>query len=365
MTTDELRQICVRYIKLSVSFQWIPNQDFSYSETVLKTFDEGKLYGGIPYINTASGNLYRIMEYYDPETGILDCSFFADSPRLFGTACSGTAGWAWSRVVNSAEISWTHSMNVKHGFVPVGPYQYDHSFDRVWSGSPGDPNNRMTLYSWKTVCKENGKQVMYESYAETLPADCFSSNGHVRMSVEKPNVVRKEDGTIDGKKSTVILAEQGLYNTGEKHKRTTSDGTVYQIRGDDGSAFTFEELYKDGYVPHTFKEFLGTDPVEKGAVTTEQTSPTTTTNDLVRGKLISNYPISDVIVTVRDAAGAEKLRFVRRMENHFTREVELLKALPITGYIQAYEASGDHTITIEAQISTGEKLVAYSGTLVK
>ncbi|MBR3837144.1 MAG: hypothetical protein IKJ74_03275 [Clostridia bacterium] len=364
MTTDQLRQICIDYIKLSVSFQWLPDRDMALGDDkdTFRSFKEGNLEGGIPYINTASGNLYRILEYYDSETGILDCSFFGENPKLFGTACSGTAGWAWYRVVNSAEINWTHSMNVKHGFVPVGPYKYDHSFDIVWKSNPD--GTRTTFYSWKDVCKENGKQVMYESYAMTLPADCYSSNGHVRMAIDKPVVVRNEDGTIDGEKSYVMQAEQGLYNTGEHHRRTTSDGTEYLIRGNDGRAFTFAELFKDGYVPHTFKEFLGTDPVEDGAASLDYTDASITPEALTKATLTANYSISDVFTVIRDAEGKEIAAYTKRMSNHFTKQVGMGKAtLPAT-YLAPYVQKGGHTIEIRAQLSTGAIVTAYSGALV-
>jgi len=367
MTTDQLRQICIDYIKLSVSFQWIPDRDM-YVGTEEKghgsyqTFTEGNLEGGIPYINTASGNLYRILQYYDSETGILDCEYLSKNPKIFGTACSGTAGWAWYRVINSAEITWTHSMNVKHGFIPVGPYKYDHNFDIVWKSNPD--GSRTTFYSWKDVCKENGKQVMFESYGMTLPADCFSSNGHVRMSTEKPVIVRNEDGTIDGEKSYVMLAEQGLYNTAEHHRRTTSDGTEYLIRGNDGRAFTFAELYSDGYVPHTFKEFLGTDPVEDGAVSIGITDATISPLAINAATLTSNYPISDIFTVIRDAEGNEVGKYTKHTTNHFIKSLEMQGATLPASILSQYAVKGGHTIEIKVQISTGALLTAYSGQIV-
>ena len=132
MTTDELRQICVDYVCLSVSFQWIPGQTYEYiTGSMNKTmkFEEGQLYGGIPYINKASGNLYRILEYYDKETGVLDLSYFSNDNMVFGTACSGTTGWGWARVINSAKCGWTSGLNVKNGLLRVGPYVYDDRID--------------------------------------------------------------------------------------------------------------------------------------------------------------------------------------------------------------------------------------------
>ncbi|MBR2616518.1 MAG: hypothetical protein IKC69_07565 [Clostridia bacterium] len=362
MSIDELRDICVRYFKLAVSFQWIPDGDMILEGETdpYRSFTEGVLYGGIPYINTASGNLYRILEYYDEETGILDTSWLGKHPDLFGNACSGSAGWAWYRVINSAEISWTHSINAAHGFVPVGPYKYDPNYQHIWTTVNG---TRVYEYSNKTICKNNGKQVMFESYALTLPADCYGSNGHVRMAAEKPVVVRKEDGTIDGNASYIILVEQGLYNTSDAHKRVTSDGTVYRIRGNDGGKWTFEQLYKDGYIPHTFKEFLGQDPIEPGEATIEHSGPTASSRDLAKGNLKATYPISDVFTTVYDKDGKAVLAYKYRSERHFVKSIALAECIPFS-YFSKYQANSDHTVEIKAQIANGELITVYSGTLI-
>ena len=139
MTTDQLRRICVDYVCLSVSFQWVSNVDYEYSAKQGKAAPivEGKLYGGIPYVNTASGNLYRVLDHYDPATGVWDLRPFVENRFLYGTACSGTAGWGWARVVNSAVCKWTHDLNTHNGLLRVGPYTYDDSIVRF--GADGAP----------------------------------------------------------------------------------------------------------------------------------------------------------------------------------------------------------------------------------
>lgn len=362
LTTDQLRQICVDYLQLSVSFQWIPDRTFSYSDSDVKKFYEGKLEGGIPYINVASGNLYRFLEFYDDETGVVDCDQIARYPDLFGTACSGTAGWAWSRVINSAQISWTSHMNVAHGFIPVGDYKYDTSIEIMWYSNPD--GTRTYNYTAKDVCKQNGKQVMFESYAKTLLADCFSSGGHVRMLVEPINVVRNpEDGTIDGEKSTATLGDQGLYNTGDHHTRTTSDGTSYQIRGNDAKAYTFNELFEDGYLVHTFAEFLGTDPAESATASITHSEPTITATQLSKDELVANYPISDIFIKVNDANGNEKMNYKKRMARHYSKSTELSKVAP-TAYLENFAKEGGCTIEISAQLSTGDLITVYQGDLI-
>ncbi|MBR7164943.1 MAG: hypothetical protein IKD18_01560 [Clostridia bacterium] len=366
MTTDELRKICVDYVKLSVSFQWytdrfvfVPSTRSTPDVFPARSFYIGKLNGGIPYINTASGSLYRILEFYDEKTGLLDTEYFSKNPQFFGTACSGTAGCGWHRVVNSAEISWTHSMNVAHGFIPVGPYKYDHSQKQIWEKIDG---KRVYFYNAKTVCKENGEQVMFESYALTLPADCYSSNGHVRMCAENPVVVRNEDGTIDGEKSYVVLVEQGLFTKGDHHKRKTSDGIEYLIRGNDGHAFTFIELFNAGYLVHTFAELIGTKKVDIAEVGIGHEGETINGESLYSSPIKANYPISDIFITVKDENGEEVKKHIFRVHPHYVRTVAAKKYLP-EGLCEFCD--GKHTIEISAQLFNGQKLVAYTGTLCK
>ena len=365
MTSQELRQICVDYIKLSVSCQWVSDATFYFEEAdkdnVEKKFDEGKLYGGIPYVNMASGNLYRFMEYYDSETGILDTSCLVEQPELFATACSGTAGWAWARVINSVKISRTTTINQKHGFIPVGPYTYDPEIDEMWEWN--ENGEKKYLHDTVDICQENGKQVMFESYAQSHLADCFSRTGHVAMTVIEPVVVRNADGTINGKESYVELAEQGLYTRAKFHLRTTSDGTVYRIRGNDGRKFTFDTLYEKGFLVHTFAEFIGTDPVEEGKVTIQHRDDTATVADLCRGKIESNYPVSDVFTTVRDAEGRVVLEHVARTPRHFSKSLVANDFIP-REKLAGIPANGTYTVEITARISTGETLPVYSGTLM-
>ena len=359
MTSDELRQIVVDYLKLSVSFQWVCDRYLAFSDKPAQTFYKGKLYGGIPYINTASGNLYRWLLYYNEETGVMDTTHLAEIPRLFGTACSGTAGWALHRVVNSAEISWTHSMNVIHGFVPVGPYRYDYSKPICWTKNPD--GKRTLHYSCKKICKANGEQIMFESYAMALPADCFSSNGHVRLAGEKPVVVRNEDGTIDGEKSTVTLIEQGLYTVDSYHKRKTEDGTDYLIRGCDGKAFTFLELFNAGYLVHTFREFLGLDPVEDGKAEfiQKEAEEGAEPEPLM---LEANYPSSDVFTSLKNEKGEEVHRHVKHACPHFVYRMKATDCLPVEALKEAREQEG-FTVEVKAQLSTGVLYTVYSGPL--
>ena len=66
-----------------------------------------------------------------------------------------------------------------------------------------------------SVCNANGKQIMYESYAQLKPADGLytqyneAKNSHMRMVAAAPTVVLDEAGNIDGLQSFVTYLDQG------------------------------------------------------------------------------------------------------------------------------------------------------------
>jgi len=369
MSIDELRQICIDLISLQVSFTWVPEETLTYlvdRHGVNVTIEEGVLRGGIPYVNVASGNVYRIMRYYDPETGHLDISQLGIDKERFGTACSGSACWGWGRVVNSARLSWTGNMTPANGFIPVGPYQtvgpdvtqFGHAFD-------GDPNPATDC---SDIANLNGSQVMYESYALMHKADGLVNNGHVTMCSSEPVVVRKADGSIDGEESYLLWCEQGLYQTGASHTRTQADGTSYQIQGNVNLKRTFASLFKDSYLPFTFAEFLGTDPVEKGEAylvkeNGERVSGTGfSAGEIQTFKLESNYNISDVYTTIRDPQGNVVVDYFKASANHFVRSFDMKSAFPAPAIPQFVKGDG-YTVEISAMISTGEKIVVYSSNI--
>ena len=183
------------------------------------------------------------------------------------------------------------------------------------------------------------------------------------MSYSDAHVVYKDDGTIDGDQSYAVLGEQGLYNTGDAHTRYTADGTSYQIRGQDGRKWTFKELFADGYLVHTFKEFLGEDPVEPGCVTLSHKGSTATADQLAQGNLTANYIISDVFTKIYDESGKAVYDYAARSTDHFTKGFATADCLPIEALRQYQD--GKHTVKITCQIANGELIDVYSGTLVR
>ncbi|MBR2616378.1 MAG: hypothetical protein IKC69_06850 [Clostridia bacterium] len=361
MSSDQLRQICLDYMRLQLSFPWTPTEALIHDNLNVNRYP-GKVYGGIPYLSTGSGNLYRAMEFYDPETGRIDTTAFKKDVARFSNACSGGAFWAWGRVINSANYSWTWSITQYNGFVNVGPYTYSKTLENFHEANSTSPNK----YTAKNVVLENDEQTMYESYALLLPADGLVHPGHVRMNASVPTVVRNADGTIDGKKSFTTYCDQVKYTDEAHHKRTQEDGTEYRVQGGVDVQISFEELYRTYYIPFTFKEFLGTDPVEKAEVTLSVPEGVVSIRELAKAKLEANYAISDVFLNILSPEGDVLYSRVRRMDDFFTREVSFQKEVFVSSVIrdtEGFEEGGKNRVEISCQLSTGERLTVYTATL--
>ena len=414
MSAQELRELCLRYFKLHLSFLWTPSENVEcyptgspslygkymqqYAGQENADFDKntgkalltGNIYGGIPYSNVSTGSLYRWLEYYDESTGTMrlldalaengsydngawmtqqheykrdasgnlldkngklcaktgldpvlaDEDFAAtlytvvykknsdkslllvegedgllypiidtllyNSLRYFASQCSAGSGWAWSRVINSANFVWSSGATVANGFIPVGLYTYEYEYGgktygmenitALGSKSSSNPLGWATkdiAQHWinKTETAADQEkfgigQSMYECYALLQPADCVVDDGHIMM-VTGVHVVRREDGSIDPKNSYVTIYEQfndayGFYGTlgeGENsanyivHGGYVSDfddtkSSYAENNGDFGERiFTFQYLLfkdksddkvtniTDPYIPFTFAEF--------------------------------------------------------------------------------------------------------------
>lgn len=361
MSADQLRQICLDYFRLQLTFQWTPAKNLNYIVTTGGTsvsLSAGTVYAGIPYISESRpGSLYSLMQYYDPTTGILTpVSTGQNFLMLIGQHCAGGATWGWNRVVNSTKTQngRTQKMNHAHGFLRVGPYSYPDDLDQ-WSREEGGLTTRQ-------VCLNNGEDVMYRSYAELRPADglvlVLVGGMHVRM-VSSVHVERV-NGVIDGEKSYVLFLDQGS----SWESVTQPDGTVVNVQGGVDEKASFQQLYKSGYVPFTFAEFLGTDPVEEGVCTTSAPLGAQATVEELKGLTVTaNYPIATVTFTVTDANGALLHKSIRAPSgsNYKFFEVKLISL--ITSALPHMKKSGA-TTEIAVRIGNGESFTVFSGTVI-
>lgn len=357
MTVEEMRQLCVDFMYLSKTALWTPSEEHSFIRSnsgEKDVLEMGTVYGGMPYVGTQGcGNVYRMMDYYDPETGVLQIKQAASPIRLFGNHCSGTVYWAWARVINSFTYGPTANLTHVNGCLRVGPYTYSDDVFK-FTGESGT----------SAICEENGQQVMYQSYAKLLPADGLVFNngsGHVVMCSEAAHVEYTGTGEIDGAKSYVIIMQQ----SGAWNEQTNSSGDKYQMKSSVNSKWTFESLFKRSYLPFTFAEFLGTDPVEDTQCEYSFTGDVITVKEMFSATVESNYGISDIYTVVRNAAGEEVYRHAMRSNTLDCKGLRIQEKSSFTDSWGTLDvSSGDFTVEVLCQLSTGERPTVYTGKLV-
>lgn len=356
MTVEEMRKLCVDFFRFEKSFLWIADRDMKYLYTQSEKIDEitkGTVYGGLPYVTVASGNVYRLMDYINEETGVVCLEDAKAAPFLFGNQCSGSAFWAWGRVINSVDYGYTVSFVEKNGFIKLGPYTYDEKMQRYDEG-----------VSTADICEANGTQTMYQSYAMLQPADGlveYTTAGHVIMCSSVPHV-EYIDGTdqIDGEKSYITIIEQSTkWQTG-----TNESGDTYQYKNSCDKQMTFDKLFKAHYLPFTFGEFLGTDPVEETQCTFSFTGDTITVKELFGSKVTANYGICDIYASVKDSSGKEVYRHAVRVKMTGDTELALTRNGNVAKWGTLDVSSGDYTVEVSCQLSTGERPTVYTGKLV-
>ena len=141
----------------------------------------------------------------------------------------------------------------------------------------------------------------------------------------------------------------------------TKNGKTYKVQGGVDKKYTFAKLFKTSYIPYTFAEFQGTDPVEQGSATLDTEKTELTLDELIGAKLTANYIISDVFVEFINADGKTVDRKEIRNGYGGIMSVELSKGVFAAG-TKKY-ADGKHSVRITAQIGNGEKITAWEGKL--
>ena len=411
MSEDELRDIVVQFMKLQLTFAYTPSFEgmtsYKYYIKNLKgrygfegcqiPFEEGKYYGGIPYVGNASGSVYRWLPFYDADTGVMDWTPIINSRRInwthsgtvypdvssaiFGNSCSSSCFWAWARISNQLKSCWTSGWVPKNGYVKVGEYTL----------ANGDTNHGG---STKNVCNTNGVDVMYKAYASMKRADGLVQSGHAVMIVADPVVVYNDDGSINGEKSYVCVAEQkasfltAAPSSGgvELYSPLNANGTTYRIMGNywgtvvngvvKDMEWSFEELYDKGFLPFTVPELIGLDPIEEAEVGFSHEGSTITMYELSAASVTSNYFISDIHFTVKDKSGNETYigMYASSTEDYLDYTPTVLSNALIKNKIYSSKTyikteldkymNGDYTIIITCRVSTGELLTVYTGTLI-
>ena len=365
MSTEEARQAVMDFWYYVKTALWIPDARYDiYKDNELvegqrdwkRCVEAGMVYGGLPYVSSATGSIYRLMDYIDEETGVVDITSAGFYPKQLGGMCSSGCYWAWARVMNSADYRWCADSVASRGYIPVGPYTYDLTITRlIEDGDQGTDN----------ICRANGEQVMFQSYANMKKADGFitlyEKNGHTLMCSIDPVVIYHEDGTINGDESFMHIIDQGAIWV----EATSPNGIPYRYERNMDKKFTFRQLYDDAKIPFTFGELIGTDPIEETECSFSYTGETITKSQLFKSKVTSNYNIADVYVIICDSKGNEVYKHADRVTVPSTREVKISKVKDRTvdwGSLNDLNPGKEnYTLTVEVQLGTGERPVVYTG----
>ena len=421
MTEDELRDVIVKFMYLQLNFAFTPEysgraESYSYYiknlysayngksnlENLRVKYDEGKYYGGVPYMGNSAGSLYRWLEFYDPITGAMDWDPILRTKRgwtdsgisysdvgspYFGNTCASSCVWAFMRVTNKIDTFWTNTWIPANGFVKVGDYDLSADEDH---GS-----------STKSLCSKNGKKKMFAAYAKIQKADGLVQTGHAVMSLSDAVVVYGADGNIDGDASYILVAEQkASFLTASPDKGGVDlyspmgdKGLTYRITGNYAGnvvndqvkemKWTFNDLYSKGFLPFTLPELAGTDPVDKAEVTLNLSGKPYTAEEIKASELKnmtvkSNYAISDLHFTIRDKDGKQVFTAMYAKPASDTVSLKVYSvssALTSNALYQnkgiininvcEYAALGTYTLEITARVSTGELLTVFNGLLTE
>ncbi|MBO5867669.1 MAG: hypothetical protein J6Q54_02015 [Oscillospiraceae bacterium] len=356
MTEDEMRQLVVDFYNYSKTVVWVAGSDVTYQvNTALgrNTLRTGTVYAGMPYVSLGSGNIYRLMDYMDTEKGVLDAASAGQVETLFGNQCSISTFWAWGRVMNSANYCYTKDAVVNNGFLRVGDYTY-----------PDDVKEFSAVYGTLSVQQDNGEEVIFESYAQTKKGDGMVHNnqsGHIIMLTGDTVVVRDAEGKIDPENSYMIYSDQ---NTPWRTD-TNAQGDTYNYTSGVDKQMSFRKAFDKYYVPFTFKEFAGLDPVEETEVSYSHSGETLSRSQLFGSKITANYSLSDIYVQIFDKKGNEVYKLAVRAtvptiyELTFTEEGENVIAWGSLDNVTA-----DSTAKVYVQLATGERPTLWEGKFI-
>ncbi|MBR3972740.1 MAG: hypothetical protein IKJ99_02165 [Oscillospiraceae bacterium] len=372
MTEQELRQLCVDTFRLNMTMPWTPNQPISYAYQLLGRTSEvvmpiGLAYSGMCYAtgikNATYGNPWKMLPYWDPETGVLDVEAMGEETlSRISSACAAGAQQGWHRVSDSCGLSDMANYSMyESNILPVGPYTYGpHTYNY----------NFVTRTATSEIIAANGNEVMYESLAQMKMADgLFSSpSWHVMMCSQDPVVVRYPDGTVDPTQSYLHVHEQGASGTRtDDHNYLQENGKTMRPLGTIDKKYTFQTLLEKGYIPFTLKEFTGEEPVEPGkAWVGSETAALENGKDMIASEIFTkniytNYSLCAVQVEVHSPDGTVLVCYNPNIHTR-TNNASLMDCL-LKDRVTPY-ANGKNTIHVYARLANGELVEAFN-TLLK
>ena len=165
---------------------------------------------------------------------------------------------------------------------------------------------------------------------------------------------------IDGDKSYITIVHQT--SAGWASGKTAA-GKVYQIKNGVDVQIPFRKLFSNSYIPFTFGEFTGSNPVEATTCNINLSGSEATENMLFSARITSNYSITDAYIIVKDSSGKQVYKHAVRNSTAYGKTLTLAKSgenVDSWGTL----SKGTYAVEVVAQLTTGERPTVYTGNLV-
>ena len=290
MVIDKISQYVDTYFKYDKDYKYV-----LYGADI--TLKAGVLHGGLPYTyySSISPDVFLDFAVSHDNNGVYTLSFpMGYDPYYWGGSCGNAAYWAWATVSSTIRFSYSANMTEKNGVYTVGIFTYD----------PEKDINGDTWQDTAAICKANGMDVMFESYAMMNRADEMqymnSELGNHVIVVTEVNVVRDENGKISPTRSYILYSDQH----GGFHERPSKDGKTVYSSCEYNSKKTFVDLYEAAYLPMTCIELLDdSTPLATAEFTESLEASKLNKMNVLRGYVETNYAITKVTMVITDENG--------------------------------------------------------------
>ncbi len=333
---DDPRKFVVKYIRDMAITPWTPKETFqmfgkyqSWSYNLI--YEKDVRYFGPPFLTDSRGTMQEFQ--YNIEDGVYVGDITGSS--CIGSACYDAVYVTLIQVCPSISFESTEDMlpGNETGLLPVGDWDID-----------------ISRHDTKNIMKEYTITEMSEFYAQLKPGDVVLKHivsqdaGHTRIVSGGPVIYYNSDGTLNFKKSYITTIEQT--NAWDK---TVSHHTTWFV----DHAYTFENLYKNNFVPLTPEDY--TKDVSRAAITaTDVIKKDEIVNaKKLKGELKSNHYMTQIKVSI--TSEDDKIIYERSI-------------FPNTKFYNLYDfsfrpelynyESGTYNFKIEASVSFGTKIIA-------
>ena len=324
---QEMRQKVVEYAYQMATYRWIPSKTINYSDSCSsghkQIYKTGVIYFGQPYTHWSS-SLSKFQSYLD-ENHVLSPELGADNTTLqaIGNDCADFVFWAWNQVEADIKFTLTGEAICANGVQPVGNYTVN------------------SIVSTKDICEFNGKQAIYEAYAQAKMGDALLVNSgsanHFRLVAENAYVFRNANGSIDPTKSYIVTHEQGALS---------SDRTTCRVNG----RYTFSTLFNGNYIPVTVEAYA---KGEADMLTAEISNKKLDKSGVGSGIITSNYQIDSVTMRILDSRG----KVVVEAEEHgcSSNIVKQFAMSKFRNVVKAMQLEAGKEYTYEVFIENGDQ----------